>query len=307
MVSFRTARNFFNDKEWIAAGPERQGRRDLDPVQPGPAGRSASRESPIVGASRSDSGKTGTARASRSPTRPPVRPGIAGRIRPRRRALRRLRGPSPPTGYATDVMVLARSTDDGRTSQRSSSPGSSTTSTATRSSTGGQTLTDEHFRLNSYPSMSDRPVTGQSPSRGPTTRAPATVAPGDVVHRHHLEPGEAGLRHLGRLRITAPRHSPPVQRTRSSRPSRPPMARSLWAYYTRDYAISSTAATCHFTTNDARRRQCHAVTAANSVCMDYAAKANSDSFAAQIGAFPPRAPTRTSSSRTDHSSAITPR
>lgn len=51
-------------------------------------------------------------------------------------------------------------------------------------------------------------------------------------------------------------------------------------YYTRDYAIASTADVCHLKTNPATFGLVP-VTSVNSVCLDYAAKSSSDGFVTQ--------------------------
>ena len=68
---------------------------------------------------------------------------------------------SPLFGYTTDAMVVARSTDDGATFQTKELARVYDDPDCYPVFAGRQTLTDMHFRLNSYPSMSVDPLTGE--------------------------------------------------------------------------------------------------------------------------------------------------
>ena len=147
-------------------------------------------ESPIVGAISYDRGKTWNRQSFPvSDKAHPYQPGLAGAFAPERRlSTSPTRQATPSTGYATDSLVLARSTRRrSHVRDRRRSLGCTTTWTATRCSTGRQTLTDMHFRLNSYPSMSIDPQSGRiafawADVRRARARA-ATAA--RHVHRHH--------------------------------------------------------------------------------------------------------------------------
>ena len=67
---------------------------------------------------------------------------------------------SPRLGFTTDAMVIARSTDDGQTFQTKELSRVFDDLDCYPFFAGRQTLTDMHFRLNSYPSMSVDPSTG---------------------------------------------------------------------------------------------------------------------------------------------------
>jgi hypothetical protein len=66
----------------------------------------------------------------------------------------------PATGYATDAMVVARSSDLGQTFTQSTLGKVYDDFDCYPVYAGRQTLSDEHFRLNSYPSLSVDPITG---------------------------------------------------------------------------------------------------------------------------------------------------
>ena len=154
------AGNFFNDKEWIAAGPN--GRVTVtwtrfSQDQGCGLPRVADRERKLQGL-REDLEQPGLTGVGQ---RPSVRPGLAGAIRPRWCAVRVLRGD------ITEVGIHDRR--DGRCPldrQRPNLPDEGARPRLRRFRcypffAGRQTLTAEHFRLNSYPSMSVDPVSGK--------------------------------------------------------------------------------------------------------------------------------------------------
>ena len=122
MVSWVKAPNFFNDKEWIAAGPNGKVVVTWTKFYQGPRGagymhRRSSVPSPTT------AGRPGTARASRSRTRPARSTRLPCRCRTGRR-----RSTSPTRAPTLHRLRhrrhdLARSADDGRTSPRRPRPG----------------------------------------------------------------------------------------------------------------------------------------------------------------------------------------
>src|SRR5262249_30115299 len=160
LVTFTDAANFIHDKEWIGAGPDGKVVVTWTRYNLGPRG-AIFLESPIVGAFSGDYGKTWNRQSFPvSDAAHPFDQGSQVQYGPDGALYVAYLAASPTTGYATDAMVLARSTDDGRTF---------TTKELSRVYDdldcypiydGRQTLTDMHFRLNSYPSMSIDPVTG---------------------------------------------------------------------------------------------------------------------------------------------------
>ena len=153
MVSYMDSANYFNDKEWIAAGPNGKVVVTWTKFNQGPRGLGYI-ASPIVGAFSSDSGKTWNRQGFliSDPSRPydqgsQVAFGRNGDL------YVAYEDSDPATGYATDVMSLARSTDDGRSFSTVDLARVYDDLDCYPIFDGRQTLTNQHFRLNSYPSM----------------------------------------------------------------------------------------------------------------------------------------------------------
>ena len=202
--SYSDAGNFFHDKEWIARGQGRPRRRDLDALQPGPPRRALPRVADRRWPSPTTRARPGTARASRSPTS-------------HTRTTRARRSPSRPNG---DLYVAYEATDprpDTRPT-RWFSPARRTTAGHFEQATlarvyddldcypvynGRQTLTDMHFRLNSYPSMSIDPASGRIAITWADQQGSYNCGTpgGDRVRyrRDHRQHDEAGARHVGLL------------------------------------------------------------------------------------------------------------
>ena len=207
MVSFINSANFFNDKEWIAAGPNGKVVVTWTKFNQGPHGVGYI-ASPIVGAISNDSGKTWNRQGF--PISDPSRPYDQGS----QVAFGRngdlyvaYEASDPATGYATDVMSLARSTDDGRNFSTVDLARVYDDFDCYPIFDGRQTLTNQHFRLNSYPSMAIDPSTGRVSIAWTDDQGAGNCGTGgDLVQRHDIEPGEARLRRLGQLRIAAAHH-----------------------------------------------------------------------------------------------------
>ena len=174
----RTAGNLLHDKVWLAAGSNGQVVVTWTRFNLGPHG-AGYRESPIVAAFSKDGGKTWNRQGS--PVSDPAHPfdqGSQVQYGPDGALYVAYEATSPKFGYTTDAMVVARSTDNGQTFQTKELARVYDDLDCYPFFAGRQTLTAEHFRLNSYPSMSVDPVERRrSRSFGPTSRAPGTVAP----------------------------------------------------------------------------------------------------------------------------------
>ncbi|TMH69181.1 MAG: hypothetical protein E6H48_03020 [Betaproteobacteria bacterium] len=199
LVTYNDAGNFFSDKEWIAAGANGKVVVKWTRFNQGPHG-AGYLSSPIVGAISNDYGQTRNRRGF--PISDNAHPFNQGSQVQFATLYVAYEGSSPTTGYATDAMVLARSADDGR---------SFTTVELARVYddfdcypiyAGRQTLTDMHFRLNSYPAMSVDPSTGAiaiawSDNQGSGNCGTGQARNGTgVVLGNDIESGQIDARHV---------------------------------------------------------------------------------------------------------------
>ena len=163
MVHYAATGVYFNDKEWIGVGPDGTIYLTWTKFYQGPRGFSYLR-SPIVMATSRNGGKSWSSVKQVSDAAHPYNQGSQVGVAPDGTLYVSYEGASPSTGYATDALVVARSTNGGATFS---------TSEVARvfddldcyplQLPGGQhrqTLTNEQFRLNSYPSMAIDPTTG---------------------------------------------------------------------------------------------------------------------------------------------------
>ncbi len=277
MVTWVKAGNFFNDKEFITAGPDGKVVVTWTKYYQGPQGLSYL-QSPIVMAISSDRGHTWNNQGR--PVSDAGHPFDSGSIPlygPDGALYVAYEGSSPSTGYATDATVIARSTDDGAHFTNVEVGRVYDDLDCYPVFAGRQTLTDEHFRLNSFPAFSIDPATGRlavawadnqgagscgngGTSFSGTTRAqvklvtgawgslsaPATVTSGaDKVF-----PGVAARN--GVVTVT---------------------------YYTRDFAATHNPATCNFKIPDNAPPGVVSVEPiSHSVCLDYAASSSTTGF-----------------------------
>ena len=178
-------------------------------------------------------------------------------------------------------MALARSTDDGR---------SFTTLELARVYddldcypvyAGRQTLTDMHFRLNSYPAMSVDPITGEIAIAWADNQGSGTCGGGGFsfsgTTSNQVKLLRGSWATIGSASVTAV--------TTSTEDKVFPSVASrngtvVVSYYTRDYGIGSMAAVCNVQTNPAASG-IDPVPSSRSVCMDYASKSSSDGFGTQ--------------------------
>ena len=116
-------------------------------------------------------------------------------------------------GYTTDAMVIARSTDGGSTFQTKELARVYDDLDCYPIYAGRQTLTNMHFRLNSYPSMSVDPITGEislawtdqegsgTCGHGGSSFAGTTSTPVSLIHAQWASIGTAAVM---RVTNTAP-------------------------------------------------------------------------------------------------------
>jgi hypothetical protein len=239
-------------------------------------------QSPIVGAFSGDYGKTWNRQSFPiSDTAHPYNQGSQVQYGPDGALYVSYEATSPLFGYTTDAMVIARSTDDGRTF---------TTKELARVYDdfdcypifgGRQTLTDMHFRLNSYPSMSIDQSNGKiaivwadNQGSGNCGTGAASFT-GTTSNQVKLLSGTwANIGSASVVAVTTSAQDKVFPSVSSGN------GKIAVSYYTRDYGITSAALICNLQTNPVGT-QIPPVPSARSVCMDYAAKSNSDNFGAQ--------------------------
>lgn len=282
VVAFTDAGNFINDKNWIAAGPDGKVVITWTRFNLGPRG-AGYRESPIVGAFSQDYGKTWNRQGFPiSDAAHPFDQGSQVQYGPDGALYVSYEATSPLFGYTTDAMVLARSTDDGLTFQTVELARVYDDSDCYPTFGGRQTLSDMHFRLNSYPSMSIDQSNGQIAIVWTDDQGAGNCGSGGSSFVGTTSNQVKMISGTWPTIATAPA----VTITSGQDKVFPSVAASngrvVVGFYTRDYAISSVAGVCHFRTNDAGGGNVTPSPSVNSVCMDYAAKTSNDAFAAEI-------------------------
>jgi hypothetical protein len=279
MVAFNDAGNFFNDKEFIAAGPDGTVVVTWTRYDQGPHG-AGYRSSPIVMALSHDNGKTWNRQGS--PVSDPAHPFDQGSIpqfAPDGTLYVAYEGASPTTGYTTDATVVARSTDNGLTFTNVEVGRVFDDVDCYPVFAGRQTLTGENFRLNSFPSFSVDPVTGRlavvwADDQGAgNCGTGGTAFVGTTSAQVKLVSGAWGALSAP-TRITAGVGDKvfPAVAARAGKVA--------VSYYTRDYVATHNPAVCNVAiVSSAPGIQIGPVP--NSVCLDYAARVSTDGFATQ--------------------------
>jgi hypothetical protein len=278
MVAYNKAGNFFNDKELIAAGPDGRVVVTWTRFDSGPHGASYL-SSPIVMSLSRDHGQTWSVRTPVSDASHPFDQGSYPQYATDGTLYVAYEGGTPSTGYATDVTLVARSTNDGATFTNVEVGRVYDDLDCYPIFGGRQTLTGEHFRLNSYPGFGVDPVTGglaitwaDDQGAGNCGTGQATFS-GTTAAQVKLVSGAWGS-------LSAPA----VVTTGTADKVFPAVAARAGtiavSYYTRDYAATHNPATCNVAIlSEAAGDQSGPV--ANSVCLDYAARVSTDGFATQ--------------------------
>ena len=163
MIDYRATGDFFADKEWLTVGGDGTVYVTWTKFYQGPRGLGYLK-SPIVMSSSRDGGKTWSSVKGVSDAAHPYNQGSQVGVAPDGTLFVAYEASDPTTGYATDEMVVASSTDKGVTFSQHSlgrvyddfdcypiqRPGAQDR----------QTLSYEQFRINSYPSMAIDPSNG---------------------------------------------------------------------------------------------------------------------------------------------------
>jgi hypothetical protein len=289
LVTYTNAANFIHDKEWIAAGPNGRVTVTWTRFNLGPQA-SGYRESPIVAAYSKDFGKTWNRQGSPvSDAAHPFDQGSQVQYGPDGAIYVAYEAGSPTTNYATDALVVARSTNDGQTFETKELARVFDDLDCYPVFAGRQTLSDMHFRLNSYPSLSVDPLMGAlalawtdqqgsgSCGTGGTSFSGTTSNQVKLIRGTWAGIGSAAVE---KVTTTAPDKVFPSVAGRGGK--------LVISYYTRDYAYGTGVAgdICHVQTNagPAMPPKIDPSPSVNNVCMDYAAKSSTavGSFSAEL-------------------------
>jgi len=276
MVSYVDAGNHFNDKEWIAAGPNGQVVVTWTSFNLGPHA-AGYLESPIVAAFSKDGGKTWNRQGwPVSDDAHPFDQGSFPQFGPDGTLYVAYEGGTPSSAYSQDATIVARSTDGGSSFSNTEVGRVYDDNNCYPVFAGRQTLTGEHFRLNSYPSLSVDPVTGRlaivwADNQGVgTCGTGATSFAGTTAAQVKLVSGAWGSL------------SAPTTITHGADKVFPAVAARggviAVSYYTRDYAATHNPATCNVAIGSTAAGP-HPIAVSSSVCLDYASSSSTSGFA----------------------------
>ncbi|MEO8468234.1 MAG: sialidase family protein [Chloroflexota bacterium] len=278
MVSFNAAGNFFYDKEWIGVGNDGTVFLTWTKFYQGPKGLGYIK-SPIVMASSKNQGTSWSSVKEVSDAAHPYNQGSQVAMAPNGDLYVSYEGASPSTGYNTDAVVVARSTNGGT---------SFTNAEVARAfddldcypiqlpgGQGRQTLSGEQFRLPLNPSLAIDPTTGtlaigwaDNEGVGSCGNGGTTFTDGPTSNQVKVVTSNDGT-HWTLHRIT------------SSGPDKAIVAVGANAgtiavgYYTRDYATAANDPLCEAKLRDAATGTITVLSTQN-VCLDWALKTSTD-------------------------------
>jgi len=270
MVAYVNAANFIYDKNWIGAGPNGTVVITWTKFYLGPRG-STYLASPIVGAISKDYGKTWNRQGFPvSDAAHPFNQGSQVQFDASGNLYVAYLGSSAATGYQTDATILARSTDNGASFETVELARVYDDLNCYPFFAGRQTLSDMHFRLNSYPSMSIDQSNGNIAIVWTDDQGAGNCGSDDVSFSGTTSNQVKMVSGTWPTIKTAS-----VVHVTSSAPDKvfPAVAagggKTVVTYYTRDYAIGSAAPICNVMTNP-NPAGIAPVPSPRSVCMDYA-------------------------------------
>jgi hypothetical protein len=283
MVAYQSSANFFNDKEWIAAGPDGTVVVTWTAFNSGAHGAGYI-SSKIVGALSTNHGHSWVNQGfAISDPAHPYNQGSQVAFAPDGSLVVAYEGATPASGYSQDGMVLARSANLGKTFATQELARVYDDLSCYPMYGGRQTLTGEHFRLNSYPAMSIDQSTG--------TIAVAWADNEGVANCGSADPAFTGTATNAQVKLMSGTWSTiagnGVTAVTSGAGDKvfPGVAASdgkiAVSYYTRGYAATETNPACFYAIPDNLPSAGNFVTVGSSVCLDYAAKTSADGFTAE--------------------------
>ncbi len=283
MVAYSKSANFFNDKEWIGAGPNGRVVVTWTVFNQGAQGAGYI-SSKVVGAISYNRGHSWTRQGFPvSDAAHPYNQGSQVVFGRHGELYVAYEGATPASGWNQDGVVLARSTDDGMTFTTADLARVYDDLDCYPIYSGRQTLSGEHFRLNSYPSMAVDPTNGNIAITWADQQGSGTCGTGGssfsgtTSNQVKLLTGSwSTIRTASVQRITGAAGAANADKVF------PSVAANggdvVVSYYTRGYATTNPA--CFVAIPDNTSGGTSVATTA-SVCLDYAAMSSADGFASE--------------------------
>jgi hypothetical protein len=272
VVVFDNTIQIFHDKEWIAAG--RDGRVTVTWTRFDSDAAGSYLQSPIISKSSKDSGRTWGPVTPVSDAAHPFNQGSQVSYGEDGELYVAYEGSSPSTAYATDALVVAHRGSDRQAFQTAELDRVYDDFDCYPVYAGRQTLTNQHFRLNSYPSMVVDPDSGtvsvvwaDNEGSGTCGQGGSTFS-GTTSSQVKLVSGRWGRFGAAR-RVTsgADKVFPSVGANDG---------KVVVSYYTAGY--TSTNPACFIRIPDGKPAGNFVEPSATSVCLDYASRSSSDGF-----------------------------
>ena len=290
MVDYRASGDFFNDKEWITAGPGNTVYVTWTKFYQGPRGLGYLR-SPIVMASSSNGGKSWSSVKAVSDDAHPFNQGSQVAVAPDGALYVAYEGNDPATGYATSQLVIARSVNGGT---------SFVTHQVARvfddldcyplqlpGAQDRQTLTNEQFRINSFPSMSIDRTTGHIAIVWADNQGAGNCGTGGVAFSGVTSNQVKLVTSADGVNWTAPRTVTSGAADKVYPSVGANAGRVVIGYYTRFYspAPTPTDRSCGIAELDSSTGNvvlpADAARASAAVCLDWAVRSSGDNFATE--------------------------
>jgi hypothetical protein len=280
MVHFTDPNQLFNDKDWITVGPDGTviltwTRFKSNGALKGFAG------SPIVMSISHDGGKTWNYANRVSDNSHPFNQGSQPRVAPDGTIYVAYEGSTPSTGFFGDAIILARSTDGGKTFENTelARAWDDYNCYPINIAQARQTLSGEQFRINSYPSFAIDPTTGKMAITWADDQMNASCGfekggsfVGPTSNQVKLISSSDGVNWSAPEFLTASDASDKVYPAVGFN-----AGRVIVSYYTRQH--SPNTADCQAMVQDTTSLALSLIPGA--VCLDYAARSSSDSFASE--------------------------
>jgi len=278
LVHFTDPNQFFNDKDWISVGPDGTAYVTWTRFQSHPGGLFGFGSSPIVISASHDGGNSWSDFTIVSDASHPFNQGSQPRVAPDGTLYVAYEGSTPSTGFFGDAIVVARSSDGGKTF---------TNTEVARAyddfncypinvAQGRQTLSGEQFRINSFPSFAIDPTSGQlaitwaddqaNPACGFEKGTPFT---GPTSNQVKLVTSSDGTNWSSPQVVTTGAEDKVYSAVGFN------AGRLIVSYYTRAYSPDTDD--CHAQVLDTKTGKLSFLP--GPVCLDYAARSSSDGFA----------------------------